>query len=80
MKDRDHGKIQIQCSTMKEAGMRSNRKTFYMDDIEKSVLAGLQKHLIELHGRLAKILGMTDLIPQYAHCCVGGNGGGERGS
>ena len=41
MKDRDHGKIRIQCSTMKEAGTCSNRKTFYMDDIEKSVLAGL---------------------------------------
>ena len=45
MKDRDHGRVRIHCSTMREAGTCSNRKIFYMDEIETSVLAGLQKHL-----------------------------------
>jgi site-specific DNA recombinase len=45
MKDRDHGRVRIHCSTMKEAGTCSNRKIFYMDEIEKSVLAGLQRNL-----------------------------------
>ena len=45
MKDRDHGRVRIHCSTMREAGTCSNRKIFYVDEIETSVLAGLQKHL-----------------------------------
>ena len=49
MKDRDHGRVRIHCSTMKEAGTCSNRKIFYMDEIEKSVLAGLQSHLQAPH-------------------------------
>ena len=47
MKDRDHGRVRIHCSTMKEAC--SNSKIFYIDEIEKSVLAGLQKHLRAPH-------------------------------
>ena len=49
MKDRDHGRVRIHCSTMKETGTCSNRKIFYMDEIEKSVLAGLQSHLKAPH-------------------------------
>ena len=49
MKDRDHGRVRIHCSTMKEAGTCSNRKIFYMDEIERSVLAGLQKNLKAPH-------------------------------
>ncbi|MFO1126750.1 MAG: hypothetical protein U1E25_16705 [Methylocystis sp.] len=45
MKDRDHGRVRVHCSTMKEAGTCSNRKIFCLDEIEKAVLAGLQKHL-----------------------------------
>jgi Recombinase/Recombinase zinc beta ribbon domain/Activator of Hsp90 ATPase homolog 1-like protein len=45
MKDRDHGRVRIHCSTMRESGSCENRKIFYMDDVEKSVLAGLQQHL-----------------------------------
>ena len=45
MKDRDHGRVRVHCSTMKEAGTCSNRKVFYLDEIEKAVLAGLQQHL-----------------------------------
>ncbi|QGM99542.1 recombinase family protein [Methylocystis parvus] len=43
MKDRDHGRVRVHCSTMREAGTCSNRKIF--DEIEKAVLAGLQQHL-----------------------------------
>ena len=49
MKDRDHGRVRIHCSVMKEAGTCSNRKIFYMDEIEKSVLAGLRSHLKAPH-------------------------------
>ncbi len=45
MKDRDHGRVRIHCSTMRESGSCENRKIFYMDDVEKAVLAGLQQHL-----------------------------------
>jgi site-specific DNA recombinase len=45
MKDRDHGRVRIHCTTMREAGVCSNRRIFYMDEIERVVLSGLQKHL-----------------------------------
>lgn len=45
VKDRDHGRVRIHCSAMRESGSCSNRKIFYMDEIEKAVLAGLQQHL-----------------------------------
>ena len=151
VKDRDHGSVRIHRSTMKEAGTCLNRKIFYLDEIEKSVLAGLQKHLKAPHllkefvaayleerqrlasekasrrsqteNQLAQVKRAIDrlwsdyenelvpvdisgpklyelraqkvaieaslaelpepesgLVPQHAHCCVGGSGGGERGS
>ena len=49
MKDRDHGRVRIHCSTMREAGTCSNRKIFYMDEIEELVLTGLQRHLKAPH-------------------------------
>ena len=49
MKDRDHGRVRIHCSTMREAGTCSNRQIFYMDEIERAVLAGLQQHLKAPH-------------------------------
>jgi site-specific DNA recombinase len=45
MKDRDHGRVRVHCSTMREAGTCSNRKVFYLDEIERAVLTGLQQHL-----------------------------------
>ncbi len=45
MKDRDHGRVRIHCTTMRESGTCSSRKIFYMDEIERAVLGGLQKHL-----------------------------------
>ncbi|RUU03977.1 recombinase family protein [Mesorhizobium sp. USDA-HM6] len=49
VKDRDHGRVRIHCSTMRESGSCSNRKIFYMDQIEQAVLAGLQQHLKAPH-------------------------------
>jgi site-specific DNA recombinase len=49
MKDRDHGRVRIHCTTMREAGVCSNRKIFYMDEVEQIVLGGLQKHLKAPH-------------------------------
>jgi len=49
MKDRDHGRIRIHCSTMREAGTCENRKVFYMDEIEKAALSGLEQHLKAPH-------------------------------
>jgi len=49
MKDRDHGRVRVHCSTMREAGTCSNRKIFYLDEIEKAVLNGLQQHLKAPH-------------------------------
>jgi len=49
MKDRDHGRVRIHCTTMREAGVCSNRKIFYMDEIEQVVLSCLQKHLKAPH-------------------------------
>lgn len=49
MKDRDHGRVRIHCTTMREAGVCSNRRIFYMDEIERVVLNGLQKHLKAPH-------------------------------
>jgi DNA invertase Pin-like site-specific DNA recombinase len=49
VKDRDHGRVRIHCSAMRESGSCSNRKIFYMDEIEKAVLAGLEQHLKAPH-------------------------------
>ena len=49
MKDRDHGRVRVHCSTMRESSSCSNRKIFYLDEIEKAVLDGLQKHLKPPH-------------------------------
>ncbi len=49
MKDRDHGRVRVHCTTMRESGSCSNRKIFYMDEVEKAVLAGLQQHLKAPH-------------------------------
>ena len=45
VKDRDHGRVRVHCSTRRESGSCDNARIFYMDDIEHAVLAGLQKHL-----------------------------------
>ena len=49
MKDRDHGRVRVHCTTMRESGSCSNRRVFYMDEIEGAVLSGLQEHLKAPH-------------------------------
>jgi site-specific DNA recombinase len=49
MKDRDHGRVRIHCTTTREAGVCSNREVFYMDEVERIVLGGLQQHLKAPH-------------------------------
>ncbi len=44
MKDREHWRVRVHRSTMKEAGTCSNRKVLYLDEIENAVLAGRQQH------------------------------------
>jgi len=45
VKDRDHGRVRVHCSTRRESGACSNNRIFYMDEIEAAVLAGLKQHL-----------------------------------
>ena len=45
MKDKDHGRIQIMCTQAKEAGTCSNKRPYYLDQIEKTVLSGLKEEL-----------------------------------
>lgn len=45
VKDRDHGRIRVHCSTRREAGTCDNTKIHYLDGIETAVLDGLQQHL-----------------------------------
>ena len=49
VKDRDHGRVRVHCSTMREAGTCENRRVLYMDEIEKAVLSGLKTHLKAPH-------------------------------
>lgn len=49
VKDREHGRIRIHCTTRRESGSCTNRRIFYMDEIDKAVLAGLQQHLKSPH-------------------------------
>ncbi|MEM7696723.1 MAG: recombinase family protein [Pseudomonadota bacterium] len=49
VKDRDHGRVRIHCSTMREAGSCKNRRVLYMDEVEKAVLSGLKTHLKAPH-------------------------------
>lgn len=44
VKDRDHGRIRVHCSTRREAGTCDNTKIYYLDSIETAVLDGLQQH------------------------------------
>lgn len=49
VKDRDHGRVRVHCTAMRESGTCSNRKISYLDEIEKAVLTGLQQHLRAPH-------------------------------
>ena len=45
VKDKDHGRIRIMCTQAKEAGTCSNKRPYYLDQIEKTVLSGLKEEL-----------------------------------
>uniref|UniRef100_Q11G64 Recombinase n=1 Tax=Chelativorans sp. (strain BNC1) TaxID=266779 RepID=Q11G64_CHESB len=49
VKDRDHGRVRVHCTTRRESGSCTNHKIFYLDEIDKAVLAGLQQHLKAPH-------------------------------
>ena len=58
MKDKNAGRIRIQCSTMKESRSCSNTSAFYLDEIVESTLGGLTE-------KLAKPAAMEALIKAY---------------
>ncbi|MCP4098286.1 MAG: recombinase family protein, partial [Planctomycetaceae bacterium] len=45
VKDRDHGRVRVHCSTRRESGSCDNKKIYYLDKIEAAVLGGLRQHL-----------------------------------
>jgi site-specific DNA recombinase len=45
VKDKDHGRIRVVCTQAKEAGTCTNKKPYYLDEIEKTVLSGLKQEL-----------------------------------
>jgi site-specific DNA recombinase len=56
VKDNDHGRFRIVCTQAKEAGSCTNRRPYYLDHVERTVLAGLKKELIN-----------PEAITQYVH-------------
>jgi site-specific DNA recombinase len=45
VKDRDHGRIRVTCTQAKEAGTCTNKRPYYLDEIEKTVASGLKEEL-----------------------------------
>jgi site-specific DNA recombinase len=45
MKDYDRGRPRIKCSQMQEAGTCSNGRAYYLQPIERAVVAGLRDHM-----------------------------------
>jgi site-specific DNA recombinase len=45
MKDRDHGRVRVVCTQAKEAGTCTNKRPYYLDEIERTVLSGLKEEL-----------------------------------
>jgi site-specific DNA recombinase len=45
VKDTDHGRRRVICTQFKEAASCSNKKPYYLDEIEKTVLSGLKAEL-----------------------------------
>jgi|HubBroStandDraft_6_1064221.scaffolds.fasta_scaffold15045_11 site-specific DNA recombinase len=56
-KDIDHGRPRIVCTRMQEANTCSNRRRYYLDDIERIVVGGLREHL-----------GTREAIGYYVRC------------
>jgi site-specific DNA recombinase len=47
LKDIDHGRPRIVCTQAKEAGTCGNRRTYYLDAIERATVAGLKDRLCD---------------------------------
>jgi site-specific DNA recombinase len=45
VKDREHGRIRVVCTQAKEAGTCTNKKPYYLHEIEKTALSGLKQEL-----------------------------------
>jgi site-specific DNA recombinase len=45
IKDHDHGRTRINCTRMRECGACDNRRAYYLDDIERTVVAALRSRL-----------------------------------
>jgi site-specific DNA recombinase len=45
IKDHDHGRTRINCSRMRESGACDQRRAYYLDEIERTVVAALREHL-----------------------------------
>ncbi len=56
-KDIDHGRPRIVCTRMQEASTCSNRRRYYLDDIERIVIGGLHEQL-----------GTREAIAHYVRC------------
>ena len=56
-KDVDHGRPRIVCTRMQEARTCSNRRRYYLDDIERIVIDGLRKEL-----------GTQEAVSYFLHC------------
>jgi DNA invertase Pin-like site-specific DNA recombinase len=47
IKDRDHGRIRITCTVARETSSCTNRRPYYLDGIERGVVAGLRGRLAD---------------------------------
>jgi site-specific DNA recombinase len=45
VKDKDHGRVRVVCTQAKEAGTCTNKRPYYLDEIERTVLSGLKDEL-----------------------------------
>jgi DNA invertase Pin-like site-specific DNA recombinase len=45
VKDRDHGRLRVICSNVKERGACDNRRAYYLDDIERAVVAIFRENI-----------------------------------
>lgn len=50
VKDKDHGRVRIHCTLAKEASSCDNRRPYYLDAVERTVVGGLRQRL--QHPRL----------------------------
>jgi DNA invertase Pin-like site-specific DNA recombinase len=47
IKDRDHGRVRITCTVARETSSCQNRRPYYLDTIERGVVAGLRDRLAD---------------------------------